>query len=97
MYVRITKSTAAELVDPEVLDQLSVQMIGEAPRDLGGFGSFDGDHAWLGVQALRTAAHNIGVGADWDDRFDGMLAYAKSRGWLSSSGSALRAHIERQP
>ncbi len=95
MYVRITKSTKAELVDPEVLDKLSVEIVGDAPHDLGKFGSFDGDHAWLGVAALRNAAHDQGVGEDWDERFDGMLAYAQTKGWLSSSGTALRAHIDQ--
>lgn len=96
MYVRITKSTPAELVEPDVLDKLSVVIEGDAPRDLGKFGSFDGDHAWLGVQAIRNAAHATGLGEAWDERFEGMLAYAKDKGWLSSSGSALRAHIEQR-
>jgi hypothetical protein len=95
MYVRITPTEQAHLVEPDVLTALAVQIVGDAPRDLGKLGSFDGDHAWLGVNALRAAAHQIGVPDDWDEQFDGMLAFAKSRGWLSSSGSALRAHIDQ--
>ena len=96
MFVRVTETESAHLVEPEVLTALSVVLVGDAPRDLGDFGSFDGDHAWLGVNALRQAAHATGVPADWDEKFDGMLAYARDKGWLSSSGTALRAHIEQQ-
>jgi len=96
MYVRVTETEPARLIDPEVLTSLSVVLVGDAPRDLGDFGSFDGDHAWLGVHALRQAAHAAGVPEAWDEQYDGMLAYAKTKGWLSSSGTALRAHVEQQ-
>lgn len=95
MFVRVTETESAHLVEPEVLTALSVVLVGDAPHDVGDFGSFDGDHAWLGVHALRTAAHAAGVPEGWDEQFDGMLAYAKTKGWLSSSGTALRAHIEQ--
>lgn len=96
MFVRVTETEAAHLVEPEVLTSLAVRLVGDAPNDLGAFGSIDGDHAWLGVKALRAAAHDAGVPEGWDDQFDGMLAYAKTKGWLSSSGTAVRAHIEQQ-
>lgn len=95
MFVRVTESETAHLVEPEVLTALSVVLVGDAPRDLGGFGSFDGDHAWLGIQALRSAAHAAGVPETWDEQFEGMLEYAKTKGWLSSGGTALRAHVEQ--
>jgi hypothetical protein len=94
MIVRVTETEPAHLVEPEVLNGLAVRLVGDAPHDLGAFGSIDGDHAWLGVKALRAAAHDIGVAEGWDEQFEGMLAYAKTKGWLSSSGSAVRAHIE---
>jgi hypothetical protein len=95
MFVRVTETEPAHLVEPEVLTSLSVVLVGDAPRDLGKFGSFDGDHAWLGVNAIRTAAHQAGLSETWDEQFEGMLAYAKDKGWLSSSGTALRAHVEQ--
>ena len=96
MFVRVTETQPAHLVEPEVLTTLSVVLVGDAPHDLGDFGSITGDHAWLGVKALRTAAHAAGVAANWDEQFEGMLTFAKTKGWLSSGGTALRAHIEQQ-
>ena len=29
------------------------------------------------------------------EQFDGMIAYATSKGWLDESGTRVRAHIER--
>jgi len=37
------------------------------------------------------------VGADWTEKFDGMLAYAKSKGWMDETGSAIQAHVEWLP
>lgn len=37
------------------------------------------------------------VGADWSEKFDGMLAYAKSKGWPDETGSAIQAHVEWLP
>ena len=60
---------------------------------LGRWGTIDGDHAWVQVDALRRAAAGR-VGARWDADFAGMLSYAKEKGWLSADGSAIRAHIQ---
>jgi hypothetical protein len=98
MIVRLTETEPARLVEPGNVKALSVELVGDAPLDLGTFGSVDGDgqHAWLGVKALREAAHEAGVPESWDDDFAKMLEYAETKGWLSTSGTAVRAHIEQR-
>jgi hypothetical protein len=57
-------------------------------------GSVDGDgEAVIDVAAVRRLAAGS-VGATWDDDLAAMLAYARSKGWLSEDGGALRAHVE---
>ena len=52
-------------------------------------------HVWLAVDALRTTARAAASIPDWDNRFDAMIAFARSRGWLDASGEHVAAHIER--
>lgn len=50
-------------------------------------------HAWVDVDAVATLAGDA-VDDDWRAGFDAMVAYARDKGFLSSDGSALRAHLE---
>jgi hypothetical protein len=60
----------------------------------GAVGNIDGDgEAVVGVDAVRRLAAGS-VGATWDDDFAAMLDYARSKGWLSEDGAAIRAHVE---
>lgn len=57
-------------------------------------GAFSGhDTAWIKITALRELA-GTRVQPDWPERFDGMLRYAQSKGWLSSDGSQVSGHCE---
>lgn len=58
-------------------------------------GRLEGDHAWITIDAIRRMAAGR-VGDDWDARFDGMLAYARTKGWVDDTGNLIRAHIEPQ-
>lgn len=49
--------------------------------------------AWITVDALRRMAKGV-VGPDWDEQFDAMLDFARTKGWLDPGGNALRAHVE---
>lgn len=99
MYVEVS-SDGARVREPETLTSLSVRA--EAGLDraaLAGalvpLGRLEGGHAWLEIEALRHAA-----GADvpaesrpeWDSGFEGMIAYASSKGWVADG--AVRAHLE---
>ncbi|AXB42263.1 hypothetical protein [Amycolatopsis albispora] len=61
-----------------------------------GLGRLDdgGDHIYVATDALRARADGR-TEDDWTTRFDGMLSYAASKGWLDESGTHVRAHIER--
>jgi hypothetical protein len=88
----------ASVEDPGNLKQLHAEFRGvsddqvTAALTAAGLGSVDGEHAWLEAGALRAA----GDGSEaWASRFDGMLAYAASKGWTSEDGARVRAHIVR--
>jgi hypothetical protein len=57
-----------------------------------GLGELSGDHVWLSVAGLRAAADGTPDGAAG---FDGMIAYAASKGWISADGSRVQAHVIR--
>ena len=54
-------------------------------------GGADG-HVWVSVAAVRAAAAGR-VGPGWDADFDGMVAYASTKGWLNATGDSLQAHV----
>jgi hypothetical protein len=57
-------------------------------------GAVDGDgEAMVRVDAVRRLAAGA-VGESWEADFTAMLAYARSKGWLSEDGEAIRAHVE---
>ena len=55
----------------------------------------DGTHVMVPVATVRRLAAGR-VPDGWDADFDAMLATARSRGWLSEDGAAVRAHLERE-
>lgn len=55
------------------------------------------DHAWIAVDKLRAVARVASRTPGWDARFDAMIAYARSKGWLDASGEHVAAHVERSP
>lgn len=101
MFVEVDGNGAA-VREPDVLTSLSVR-VGRGVDDravaaaLDGLGRLDGSHVWLDVPALRDRAGSL-VGrdgrADWEAGFDGMIAYATSKGWVADG--AVRAHLERE-
>lgn len=100
MFVEVG-AHGVEVREAEVFTSLSVRVSGDVDDGavaaaLDGLGRLDGEHAWLDVAALRRCAGvNIGddVRAGWEAGFDGMIAYASSKGW--TNGGAVRAHVER--
>jgi hypothetical protein len=101
VFVNVTGSSA-RVLEPEDLKRLAVRV--DTGADLVGAIAaigrvdVDGEHVWLDIDALRTAAADgmDPAGRDaWIVDFDSMVAYATSKGWTSADGAALRAHIER--
>ena len=60
---------------------------------LSSYGRLDGDHAWIDVDAVDALAGEA-ADDDWRAGFDGMVAYARDKGFLDDSGTAIRAHLE---
>ncbi len=56
-------------------------------------GRLEGDHALITIDSVRRMAAGR-VTDDWADRFDGMLGYARTKGWIDETGSSIQAHIE---
>jgi hypothetical protein len=57
-------------------------------------GHWDGSaEAELSVAALKQAASRGPVGADWTQRWNAMIDYARSKGWLSADEARVQAHL----
>jgi hypothetical protein len=54
----------------------------------------DGETAFLDAAALRAAAEPRASAPDWADRWENMVARARSKGWVSDDGASLQVHIE---
>jgi hypothetical protein len=50
--------------------------------------------AQLSVEQLRAQASAHAATAEWPDRWDAMIAYARGKGWLSADGALLQGHVE---
>jgi hypothetical protein len=100
MFVEVTEGQCAvrEATD---LKGLAVHAADRAHLPaLGDLGELtdDGDHVWLSIADLKAAAAATlpdDERAAWADAYDGMIAYALSKGWASPDGTAVRAHISR--
>ena len=98
MIVRVTGGADAMVEEPDVLTRFHVETDvtdpGALSQALAELGTVEDDHAWISIDALRRAVEGQ-VSADWAEKFDGMCAYARSKGWVDDAGTSLRAHIER--
>jgi hypothetical protein len=50
-------------------------------------------HVFVELETLRQLAGERADDPDWKSRFDEMLDYAASKGWVDENG-AVRAHVE---
>ena len=55
----------------------------------------EGGQVSLAVESLRAAARPRASIPDWDSHFDAMIDFARSKGWLDTSGEHVAAHIDR--
>jgi hypothetical protein len=88
---------SSALEDVDDLDGFSVAVVGDGDVEvaLAPFGHVEGDHAWIAIDMVRAAARDR-AGDGWDERFDAMVAYAGSQGWLDEGSGTIRAHIDRR-
>ena len=66
----------------------------QALRDAGLGRVQDAQTGVLDVAALRAAAEPQAGGADWAQRWDGMVAEAREAGRLSDDGGTVRVRVE---
>ena len=88
--VDVDNLTSLHLALGEVTDEEAAEVLERA-----GLGRFqDADTAFLDTAALRAAAEPRATAADWSTRWDAMIAYARTKGWLSDDGASVQVHIE---
>jgi NAD(P)-dependent dehydrogenase (short-subunit alcohol dehydrogenase family) len=96
MRVHLTKAGAITLCEPFVFNRLDVLVDAQSPKRLeqaiARIGSRDGvEHVRLSPSVLRFLSSHAGS-AEWDAKFDAMISYAASKGWLDEQGR-VRAHL----
>jgi hypothetical protein len=95
----VVSDDAVELIDAEDCNAFHVEVRGEpdvdAVLDTSGAGRLaeDGEHALIDIGWVRR--HATGTGPEWEQDFGGMLDYARTKGWIDESDSAIVAHLER--
>ncbi len=52
-----------------------------------------GADAFISQEWLRRTAAAAGAGADWERSFEGMLSYARTKGWVAEADGAIQAHV----
>lgn len=104
MYLHVNMaaaSAAIELRERDNFRDLSIRIAGEANTDqlsaiLTDYGRLDDDkHAYLNVAALCALAGDALQNNEWQNSFNSMIGYARSKGWVDQHG-AVRAHIETE-
>ncbi|MCR2824069.1 hypothetical protein [Microbacterium sp. zg.Y909] len=80
------------LTELAVVSDLPAEEIATALR-AADLGDTAGDHAWLRCAALEEQGALLVDDPQWRQRFQGMLDYARRKGWMDDRGEAVRAHI----
>jgi hypothetical protein len=52
------------------------------------------EHVWIRIDTLRELAGDAAT-AEWEASLQGMIGYARSKGWVDEELAAVRAHVER--
>ncbi|AUC98372.1 MULTISPECIES: hypothetical protein [unclassified Bradyrhizobium] len=56
----------------------------------------DGEqHLWVQEEWLRSALTQANLAAGWQQKYQAMLDYARSKGWVREQPLSVRAHIVR--
>lgn len=97
MIVVVDGRSGQVLMDEaENLRALSVELRGcdatQASALLGALGRLDGEHVWLDIDGLLRLSP-LAADPEWKAGFDGVMAYAQTKGWIDDSGSRVRAHL----
>ncbi len=96
MYIAIADTITLE--DPGNFREFHVSMDGDVAAAVA---AFDGraaaserdNHLWIDIAFVRELAGDA-ADAKWESQFDGMLAYANSKGWIDEPTNRVEAHIQ---
>jgi hypothetical protein len=101
MIIVLRADSPPRLTDADRLDRLHAEIDGEL-ADEGHVTQYDefvrpadDDHVWVDIDWLRTSGVAQVGDADHATKFDAMIAYAATKGWLHESGRCVKAHIAR--
>jgi len=99
MYVAIDSDAVpprTRLVEPEDFSRFHAEVNGPRGPALdrtlrdSGVGRLDGDHVWV----RRAWLESQGVESEkWREGLDAMWTFAMSKGWVTSDGAEVRAHV----
>jgi hypothetical protein len=98
VFVRVsTDGTSVEEADDlgrlHVATDLDPTSAGAALREAGLGEVGEDGAARLDVTALHDRARAVATRDDWDEGWQAMIGYAASKGWASSDGSTVQAHL----
>ncbi len=101
MIVEVLGAGDVRVVDVEDLTRLHLALgaveVEEADAALrsAGLGRLEGDDTgYLDIAALRAAAEPHARAENWAGGWDGMIGYARSKGWVADDGASLQVHVE---
>lgn len=93
----LSPTGAPELTDVDRLDRLHAVCpgaVGDMQYDNMCLPGPDAEHVWLSIAELRRIGRELSGDSSFGTKFDGMIAYAGSKGWLSDDNTCVRAHVE---
>lgn len=98
MIVHVHADDRITLEDPDTFTAFHVVAPGRdaasVAATIGGDARADEQgHVWLPIAQLHRLGEAHG-GAEWRAGFDGMIAWAASKGWVEGDGTLVRAHLE---
>lgn len=98
MRIQLRSGSAPAVLDADTFTSFDVVTDAGAPDALHPTLAeleFEGaEHVWILAEAIPRWAGRSGDG-DWQRAFEGMIAYARSRGWVRTDPLRIRAHIAR--
>jgi hypothetical protein len=101
MHVDLSAGPPA-LLEPDDLQSFKVVVPADAVGDearltevVGALGRpADAGHVFVDIEALLDLVPERRDEPEWRKGFDGMVAYARSKGWVDEAGTAIRGHVE---
>jgi hypothetical protein len=76
------------------LGEVTDEEADQALRDAGLGRLQDAETGFVDIDALRAAASAQSSAPDWAQRWEGMVAYARDKGWVGDDGASLQVHVE---